>query len=222
MKSRISTLMFVATLLLASVPASADEYSDTIAVFKKAGESAAFFNNSYAYLVFPNVGKGGLGVGAAHGSGRAYEQGKYVGDVKLNQLSVGLQAGGQAFSQMVFFEDKHAFEDFTKGEFEFDATVQAVAITASATASAGSTGTTSSAAGWKERCDDRREVPQRTGRVHRGQGRIDVPGGRRRAEVQVQGEVGGLFHPDRSSAHLSVSPRARVPVSQPRRVRRLP
>ena len=149
MTSRISLMMVFATLLMAAVPASADEYDDTVAVFKKAGESAAFFNNSYAYLVFPNVGKGGLGVGAAHGSGRAYEQGKYVGDVKLNQVSIGLQAGGQAFSQMVFFEDKHAFEDFTRGEFEFDATVQAVAITASATASAGSTGTTSGAAGGK-------------------------------------------------------------------------
>jgi lipid-binding SYLF domain-containing protein len=147
MKSRISALMFITALLLVPVTASADEYSDTIAVFKKAGESAAFFSNSYAYLVFPTVGKGGLGVGAAHGSGRAYEQGKYVGDVKLNQVSIGLQAGGQAFSQMVFFEDKHAFEDFTKGEFEFDATVQAVAITASATASAGSTGTTTGASG---------------------------------------------------------------------------
>jgi len=149
MKPRISIPMFVATLLMVAGPAFADEYSDTIALFKKAGESAEFFNHSYAYLVFPNVGKGGLGVGAAHGSGRAYEQGKYVGDVKLNQLSVGLQAGGQAFAQMVFFEDKHAFEDFTKGEFEFDATIQAVAITASASASAGSTGTTSSAAGGK-------------------------------------------------------------------------
>jgi hypothetical protein len=149
MKSMISAAMLAATLLLAPMTASADEYSDTIALFKKAGESAAFFNNSYAYLVFPTVGKGGLGVGAAHGSGRAYEQGKYVGDVKLNQLSVGLQAGGQAFSQIVFFEDKHAFEDFTRGEFEFDATVQAVAITSSATASAGSTGTSAGAAGGK-------------------------------------------------------------------------
>jgi len=150
MKTRLSALMFVATLLLGvAVPACADEYDDTIAIFKKAGESAAFFKNSYAYLVFPNVGKGGLGIGAAHGSGRAYEQGKYVGDVKLNQVSIGAQAGGQAFSQMVFFEDKHAFEDFARGEFEFDATVQAVAITASATASAGSSGTTSGAAGGK-------------------------------------------------------------------------
>jgi lipid-binding SYLF domain-containing protein len=149
MKIRISALLLAATAFLFAAPASADEYTDTIVLFKKAGESAAFFNNSYAYLVFPNIGKGGLGVGAAHGSGRAYEQGKYVGDVKMNQISVGLQAGGQAFSQVVFFEDKHAFEDFTRGEFEFDATVQAVAITASATASAGSSGTTSSAAGGK-------------------------------------------------------------------------
>ena len=128
---------------------SADEYDDTIAVFKNAGESAAFFENSYAYAVFPTVGKGGLGVGAAHGSGRAYEQGKYVGDVKMNQLSVGLQAGGQAFSQIIFFEDKRAFDDFTGGKFEFDATVQAVAITASATASAGSTGTSAGASAGK-------------------------------------------------------------------------
>ena len=149
MKVGISALLLAASAFLFAVPASADEYTDTIAVFKKAGESAAFFDNAYAYLVFPNIGKGGLGVGAAHGSGRAYEQGKYVGDVKMNQISVGLQAGGQAFSQVVFFEDKHAFDDFTRGEFEFDATVQAVAITASATASAGSTGTTSGAAAGK-------------------------------------------------------------------------
>ncbi len=149
MKSGISALMLIAALLLAPMTASADEYSDTISVFKKAGESAGFFSNSYAYLVFPTVGKGGLGVGAAHGSGRAYEQGKYVGDVKMNQVSVGLQAGGQAFSQMVFFQDKRAFDEFTKGQFEFDATVQAIAITASATASAGSTGTSAGAAGGK-------------------------------------------------------------------------
>jgi len=141
--------MFIATLFLLPMAASADEYDDTIAIFKKAGESAAFFDKSYAYVVFPTVGKGGLGVGAAHGSGRAYEQGKYVGDVKLNQISVGLQAGGQAFSEVVFFQDKRAFDEFTKGEFEFDATAQAVAITASATASAGTSGASAGAAGGK-------------------------------------------------------------------------
>ena len=149
MKSRISALTLVTALLLMPLTAAADEYSDTIEVFKKAGESASFFSNSYAYLVFPTIGKGGLGVGAAHGSGRAYEQGKYVGDVKMNQLSIGFQAGGQAFSEVVFFKDKRAFDEFIKGEFEFDATAQAVAITASATATAGTAGNSAGAAGGK-------------------------------------------------------------------------
>ena len=149
MKSTISKLMFVATLLLAAGIASADEYDETISIFKNAGESSGFFANSYAYAVFPTVGKGGLGVGAAHGSGRVFAQGKYVGDVKMTQLSVGLQAGGQAFSQIVFLQDKRAFDEFSKGNFEFDATVQAVAITASATASAATTGATAGAAGGK-------------------------------------------------------------------------
>ncbi len=146
MKFKFSALMFVVTVLLAAVPAFADEYDDTIAIFKGAGESAKFFENSYGYAVFPTVGKGGLGVGAAHGTGHVYEQGKYVGVVTMNQLSVGLQAGGQAFSQIIFFEHKGAFDDFTKGNFEFDATVQAVAIKASATASAGTTGASTGAA----------------------------------------------------------------------------
>jgi lipid-binding SYLF domain-containing protein len=149
MNTKLSALMLLSSLLWLAAPASADEYTDTITVFKNAGESAAFFNNSYAYAVLPNVGKGGLGVGAAHGSGRVYEQGKYVGNVKMNQVSIGLQAGGQAFSQIVFFEDKRSFDEFRRGEFEFDATVQAVAITASATASAGSSGTNAGAAGGK-------------------------------------------------------------------------
>jgi len=136
----MSVLMLSAVLSLFVMTALADEYDDTIAVFKKAGESAAFFAKSHGYAVFPTIGKGGLGVGAAHGSGHVFEKGKYVGDVSMTQVSVGLQAGGQAFSQIIFFEDKRAFDEFTGGNFEFDATVQAVAITASATASAGSTG----------------------------------------------------------------------------------
>jgi len=147
MKSRVSPLLFIATLLLVATTAIADEYDDTISVFKNAGESGTYFNHSYAYAVFPTVGKGGLGVGAAHGSGRVYVQGKNTGDVKVTQISVGVQAGGQAFSQIVFFEDKRAFDEFAKGSYEFDATVQAVAITASATASAGTAGAAAGAAG---------------------------------------------------------------------------
>jgi lipid-binding SYLF domain-containing protein len=147
MKSKVTSLMFIAALLLVAGVAAADEYDDTVSIFKNAGESGTYFSNSYGYAVFPTVGKGGLGVGAAHGSGRAYVGGKHVGNVKMNQLSVGFQAGGQAYSQIVFFQDKRSFDEFASGSFEFDATVQAIAITASATASAGTQGAAAGAAG---------------------------------------------------------------------------
>ena len=150
MKTRISPLVFIATLLLVAATATADEFDDTVSIFKNAGESGTYFSKSYAYAVFPTVGKGGLGVGAAHGSGRVFVQDKHVGDVKMNQLSIGLQAGGQAFSQIIFFQDKRAFDEFASGSYEFDATVQAVAITASATATAGTAGAAAGAAGGKK------------------------------------------------------------------------
>jgi lipid-binding SYLF domain-containing protein len=148
--TRISAVVLLAMLALVATVSSADEYDDTIAIFKNAGESAAFFKNSYGYAVFPTIGKAGLGVGAAHGNGRAFVQGKHVGDVTMNQVSVGLQAGGQAFSQIIFFEDKRAFDEFSSGNFEFDATVQAVAITAAATATAGTAGSAAGASGGRK------------------------------------------------------------------------
>src|SRR5215469_5766902 len=147
---RILTALLVTVLTLAGSLASADEYSDTVAIFKKAGESVKFFDNSYGYAVFPSIGKGGLGIGAAHGKGRVYDQGKHVGDTSMTQVSIGLQAGGQAYSQIVFFEDKRAFDEFTSGNFEFGAGVGAVAITAGASASTGTTGSSTGHSGGKE------------------------------------------------------------------------
>jgi len=178
--TRLSTLLSVIMLSLVATVASADEYDDTITVFKNAGASGTFFKNSYGYAVFPTVGKGGLGVGAAHGKGRVYEKGKYVGDVTMNQVSIGLQAGGQAFSQIVFLEDKRAFDEFTSNNFEFDATVQAVAITASATASAGSAGTAAGASGGK---NDAKTV----GEYHKGLAVFTVAKG----GLMYQAAVGG-------------------------------
>jgi len=129
--------------------ARADDYSKTIELFKNAGESADFFQKSYAYAVFPTIGKAGLGIGGAGGTGRVYEKGNYVGDVSMSQISVGFQAGGQAYSQVVFLQDKRAFDEFTSGEFAFGAGVGAIAITASASASAGTTGATAAASGGK-------------------------------------------------------------------------
>jgi lipid-binding SYLF domain-containing protein len=134
-------------LLLAATLASAGSYSDTINLYKNAGESAGFFHNCYGYAVFPTIGKGGLIVGAARGTGRVYARGKYVGDTSMTQLSAGLQAGGQAYSQIIFFEDQRAFDEFTQGNFEFGADASAVAITAAAGGTVGTTGTSGTASG---------------------------------------------------------------------------
>lgn len=148
MRKGLAAFLAVGTMaLVASAPACADEYADTIAVFKKAGQSAAYFNTAYGYAVFPTIGKGGVGVGAAHGNGRVYEKGKYIGDTSMTQLSVGFQLGGQAFSEIIFFQDQNALKTFTAGNFEFDAQASAVAITAGASAQAGTAGTSAAASG---------------------------------------------------------------------------
>jgi lipid-binding SYLF domain-containing protein len=131
-------------------PALADNYSDTIALFRNSGQSSAFFAKSYAFAVFPTIGKGGVVVGGAYGKGRVYVQGEYAGDTSVTQVSVGWQLGGQAYSEIIFLEDKRALDEFTKGDFEFDAGVGAVAITAAANASAGTSGATAGASGGKK------------------------------------------------------------------------
>jgi lipid-binding SYLF domain-containing protein len=67
------------------------------------------------------AGKGGVGIGGAHGSGHVYAKGAYVGDTSMTQQTVGVQLGGQAFSEIIFFEDKRAFDEFTGGNFELGA-----------------------------------------------------------------------------------------------------
>lgn len=126
------------------------ECAATIKLFQDAGESAGYFKNGYGYAVFPTIGKAGLGVGGAHGSGCVYEKGKQVGTAKMNQVSFGWQAGAQGYSLLVFFEDDRAFKEFTSGNFEFGAKASAVAITAGASAGAGTTGTSSGASAGKK------------------------------------------------------------------------
>lgn len=143
-------ILFGAVLLVWGAAGWASRYSDTETLFRNAGESGSFFQNSYGYAVFPTIGKGGLVVGGAHGSGHVYVHGKYVGDTSMNQVSVGFQAGGQAYSQIIFFEDKRSFDEFTKGDYEFGADVNAVAITAAAGGSVGTTGASADASGGKK------------------------------------------------------------------------
>jgi lipid-binding SYLF domain-containing protein len=147
MNKLICGLLIIAFFAVASGPARADDYTDTTALFRNAGKSGVFFPKTYGYAVFPTVGKGGFIVGAAHGNGRVYAQGKYVGDTSMTQVSIGFQAGGEAYSEIIFFEDRRSLNEFTSGNFEFSADASAVAITAGASASAGTTGTTGSASG---------------------------------------------------------------------------
>ncbi len=144
--------IFALALFLAFVSGNvwADDDAETIQLFKNAGQSSSFFAKSYGYAVFPTIGKAGLGIGGAHGEGHVYEKGKVIGETKMNQLSIGLQAGGQAYSEIVFFKDKRALDEFTSGNFEFGAGVNAIAITASAGAETGTSGSNAGASGGKK------------------------------------------------------------------------
>jgi lipid-binding SYLF domain-containing protein len=95
------------------------------------------FDTAYGYALFASIGKGGVGIGGAYGNGRVFAGGPMTGTTSMTQVTVGFQLGGQVFSQVIFFEDKRAYDEFTSGNFEFGAQATAVALTAGASASAG-------------------------------------------------------------------------------------
>jgi lipid-binding SYLF domain-containing protein len=147
MKSITRVFSLASALLLVAGIAYAGKYSDTTDLFRNAGESSSFFDRSYGYAVFPTVGEAGLVVGGALGKGHVYVHGRLIGDTTMGQVSVGFQAGGKAYSQIIFFEDKRALDTFRTGTFQFEAGASAIAVTASANASVGTTGTTAGASG---------------------------------------------------------------------------
>jgi len=105
----------------------------------------ALIAQSYGYVVLPTIGKGGFIIGGAGGSGCAFVGGDQTGTVKMSQVTVGLQAGGQAYSQIILFEGQEAFDKFTADEFEFGAQATAVALTAAVQAESGTKGSAASA-----------------------------------------------------------------------------
>lgn len=142
MKHTIFSALAVAAVLVASsVSVSAqelDEIDEAIATLRDADPAiASYFAKSAGYAVFPSVGKGGLGIGGARGSGLVFRSGAVIGKVRLTQISIGFQVGGQKFIEAIFFETDAALDDFTAGNFEFNAQVSAVALTAGASADAG-------------------------------------------------------------------------------------
>ena len=177
--TKVWAVLFV--LVMPFSQAWADDYSDTVQIFRNAIESRGFFDSAYGYAVFPTIGKAGIGVGGAHGSGRVYEQGKYIGDTKMTQLSLGFQLGAQAYSQIIFFEDKRALDEFTSGNFEFGAQASAVAITAGAQAAATTTGSSAGASAGKR---DATTV----GSYHKGMAVFTVAKGGLMYEASVSGQ----------------------------------
>ncbi len=147
MKNVTRALGMTLLVMLCAGFARADDFADTVSLFKNAGGSATFFKDCYAYAVFPTIGEGGFVVGGAFGRGHVYVQGKLAGETSMTQLSVGFQAGGKGYSQIIFFKDKRALDEFESGSFEFSAGASAVAITAGASASAGTSGVSSGASG---------------------------------------------------------------------------
>jgi lipid-binding SYLF domain-containing protein len=121
------------------------DVSETVELFRSIPQVAPYFQSAYGYAVWPRIARGGFFVGGSRGRGDIFIGGAMVGTSTLVEASIGLQAGGQTYRQIIFFQNAEAYQSFAKDGFEFDAQAQAVAVTASAEAGAGTTGARTSA-----------------------------------------------------------------------------
>jgi lipid-binding SYLF domain-containing protein len=94
------------------------------------------FTDAYGYVVFPGIGKGAMGIGGAAGSGAVFEKGAVVGKAKMTQVTIGFQFGGQAYREVIFFQDKASLDRFKGNNLEFSAQVSAVAAKSGASGNA--------------------------------------------------------------------------------------
>ncbi len=140
MKQKISVLIFVLSVFsLASYSQEndVDKANATIKEFKETDSGMGeFFTSATGFAVFPGIGKGGLGIGGAAGKGTLYKGGTPVADTKMSQITIGFQAGGQKYAEVIFFENIETYNDFVSGKFEFAAQVSAVALTSGVSADA--------------------------------------------------------------------------------------
>ena len=141
--TRMLALIAVALPITASAQ-RVNDLSETIDVFSAIPVVRPFLENSHGYAVWARIARGGLGIGAATGRGQVYVNGQITGFSRLVDVSIGFQAGGQVYRQIVFFEDQAAYEEFADGSFNFDAQASAIAVTASAQASSSTRGSQAS------------------------------------------------------------------------------
>jgi lipid-binding SYLF domain-containing protein len=140
MKFKIQSILLI--LLVFSVASysqknDVDEAKKTIAEFKEKDPGMSkFFSSAHGYAVFPGIGKGGLGVGGAGGKGTLFQGGTAIADTKMSQITIGFQAGGQKYAEVIFFQDAEKYKEFISGNFEFAAQVSAVALASGVSADA--------------------------------------------------------------------------------------
>jgi lipid-binding SYLF domain-containing protein len=132
-----SWIFLVASLMVVSVHAQkaskdqmiiTDSEDARVEFIKKDKWMEPLFSNSFGYVIFPNVGKGGLGIGGATGNGAVYENGNLVGMANLKQVTIGLQAGGQAYREVIFFENSAVMEKFKNSQIKLTGEVSAIAL----------------------------------------------------------------------------------------------
>ncbi len=148
MKQR--TLILIAVILgqagtAAQAAATLEECQATESKFRDLGNVSEMLAESYGYAVFPTIGKGGIGIGGAGGTGCVLAGGRHTGKVSMGQVTIGLQLGGQAYSQIILFKNADVYKEFTTGQFEFGADATAVALVYGAQAGASTKGASASA-----------------------------------------------------------------------------
>jgi lipid-binding SYLF domain-containing protein len=140
----IKAAIFMASIVMSSVAIAQTNSKDRKIVADAKDAKAEFirvdglmknlFTNSYGYVIFPNVGKGGIGIGGAAGNGAVFQNAALIGMAKMAQVTIGFQWGGQAYREVIFFETKADLDRFKENKLEFSAQASAVAVTAGAAA----------------------------------------------------------------------------------------
>ena len=110
----------------------ADAKATKAAFIAENDKTAKFFNSAYGYAIYPSIGKGAVGIGGAHGNGILFKGGAVQAPTSMSQVTVGFQWGGQAYMEVVFFEDSRAYDNFVSGKLKLSGQASAVAVTAGA------------------------------------------------------------------------------------------
>lgn len=132
----ISTVAFTFLAACSTAPRTVDDRSDlrtdanSALSLARSGHSSfdSIIRRAPGFAVFPSVGKGGAVVGGAYGRGIVYKNGAQVGYTDLSQATIGIQLGGQTYTEMLVFESVNALDKFRKGNYQFSSQATAVAL----------------------------------------------------------------------------------------------